>query len=854
MADAPESPRRPTTAQTASHLQYPTLPPLTASVEQWLSHSRPTNNMTSDRLSDAPPKSLSDSWATLSVSDLHSEDGSRSEQTDTGSLIDQTTTSDDVASLDERYSSSDAGEPDEEDNQDEENEEGESDEVQSMSGSQQFPPRFTPVGSSIDDSGLTTRPAFRQSTESIEFVEPENWPEMERVRLKHTIRIFDDPVALDMESRLPSSTNDSILVATVQQTMTKQSLDLDKPFRVLYIGQPEYRNIILDKIGDVLVSSSSTSSQTGSAESSRYHVVPTSFGVGAVPNFAELLPIHVQLVVDECTEATADSSPDQPSTLHLDFKNRPPCRSWWDGTRYRVSSASEWTLPDVAILFVSSRDDATAKQTQRLAHAFLARHGIPEMVISEETLYESATDIVPLNHDSLHMCLESRHPETGETTILQRYPIDLKTFESIAPGQLNRNLASLMELYPSKGHQASADTPNPVKRYSLSHPKKYPLNWMPSHYATRAAELGPMLRLVTLALISVIALSVGYAAMKTMILFFAQWVAGSALSRTFAPVTTPIPTTVMTMANVKQSALSIRPSANVGLLHSQASDSSMVDQITGLTIAASSAPTNPDTFEIQVIGDCHVVIKPPRHLASSKQRPRFNVSVHRYDRALPYELSRLFDDVYTLRLEHEEAYGVLDVTVISKSMPAVNQTTKVDFGTPWLKVANWRRAARLVSSQLTKDLQIAQTGLTEVYGRVSTELQVIMGDVVKRSHILRRDAERLQRESLLARDIVLTQSKQLSQLIARNAIQHFRSASSLLHHRSLRVNQETHERVRDAWNRLGQSAGKVDLRSFMDRMRGVKCATLGRAQSRARQFVGRRAEGSNCSGRDGSNC
>jgi hypothetical protein len=29
-------------------------------------------------------------------------------------------------------------------------------------------------------------------------------------------------------------------MATVQQTMTKQSLDLDKPFRVLYVGQPGF--------------------------------------------------------------------------------------------------------------------------------------------------------------------------------------------------------------------------------------------------------------------------------------------------------------------------------------------------------------------------------------------------------------------------------------------------------------------------------------------------------------------------------------------------------------------------------------------------------------------------------------
>lgn len=789
--------------------------------------------MTSDRISDPPPKSLSDSWADLSVSDVHSEDGNRSEQTDTGSLIDQTTP-DDVASLDGRYSSSEAGGPDEEDRQEDEEAEADQDEVQSTAGSQPGPKLYTQVESAIDDSGLTARPAFRQSAESIEFVEPEKWPEMERVELKHTIRIFDDAVASELKSRLPSNRADWILMATVQQTMTKQSLDLDKPFRVLYIGQPGYRNIILDKIGDVLVSSSSAGSQTSSAESSRYHVVPTSFGVGAVPNFAELLPIHVQLVVDECMEATEDSQQDKPSTLHLTFKNRPPCRSWWDGDQYRVSSTTEWALPDMAILFVSGRDSAAAVQTQQLAHAFLERHGIPAMLISEDPPWDFAGDVIPLNQNSLHMCLESRQPQTGETAVLRRYPIDLKTFESITPGQLNRNLALLMDLYPNKAHKTTADIPRSVEPEPLHDSEKYSHSWIPRLYATQAQELGLVMRLVSLTIISVIALSVGYAAVKTLVFFLAQFMAGSALSRTISPVTTPIPTTSTTLEHVRQTALSKRPSGHVELFHSQ-----MPEQVTGLTLAASSSSADPDAFEIQVVGDCHVVIKPPQTFASSKKHPRFNVSVHRYDQALPHELTRLFDDVYSLRLDREEAYGPVNVTVTAKSKPTVNQTTAVDFGTPWLKAANWRRAAQLITSHLTKDLQIAQTGLTDVYGRLSTDLQVIMGDVVKRSHFLRHDAERLRRESLHARDSVLSRSKQLSEVFTRNAVQQFRSASSVLHSRSLRINREAKGIVSDAWSRLGRSAAKVDLRSMMDRVRSAKCATLDRAQTRARQFMGR---------------
>jgi len=868
MADSPESPRRPTSAHTASHLQYPTFPPLTVSVEEWLSHSRPAN-MTSDRPSDLHVKSLSDSWATLSVSDLHSEDGSRSEQTDIGSLIDQTIP-DDVASLDERYSSSEAEGPDEEDPQDQQDEEAYPDETQSTAGSQLFPKLYPHVGEAIDDSGLTTRP--RQSSQSIEFPEPDKWPETERVQFKHTTRIFAGKVASELKSRLSAwlmrnnavdtidAIVDSILMATVQQTMTKHGLDLDKPFRVLYVGQPEYRNIILDKIGDVLVSNSSTGSQSSSAESSRYHVVPTSFGAGAVPNFAELLPIHFQLVVDECIEAAVDQQQDQPSTLHLTFKNRPSCRSWWDGGKYCVASASEWTLPDMAIIFVSGHDDAAAVQTQRLAHTFLERHGIPAMVISEEPMWEVVGDVIPVNHNSLHMCLESRNSQTGETVLLRRYPIDLATFESITPGQLNRNLASLMELYPNKVHKTTADQ-ELARLRSLIDPERYSPSWIPPSYVSRARDLAPMLRLVALTFFSAIALSIGYVAVKTMVLFLAQFIAGSALSHISSPSVAPIPTTAMTLEGVRQTALSVRPYGQVGLLQSQISDCSIMEQVTGLTTAASSTP---DTFEIQVVGDCHVVIKPPRNLASPKKQALFNVSVHRYGQALPYELSRLFDDVYALRLDLEEAYGPVNVTVIAKSKAPINQTTVVDFGTPWLKITNWRRAARVVSSQVTKDLQVAQsslneiygrlstdlvdiygrisTDLTEIYGHVSTDLQVFAGGAVKRSHALRNNAKRLHIDGLHVRESALSRSRQLS-IFARNAAEQFRSASFFLHKRSSRVNEEAKAIASNAWSLLEKSAVKVNVRSMMDR-----------AQTRARRVTGLRSGNSDRSGGDSSKC
>ncbi|KAG0157538.1 hypothetical protein PDIDSM_4723 [Penicillium digitatum] len=847
MTDDPDSPhRRFLRAQTASSLQYPTLPPLTASVEEWLSRSRPAN-MTSDQLSDHSPKNLSDSWATLSVSDIRSEDGSHSEQTDIGSLIDQAGP-DDVASLDERYSGSEA-EAQDEDNQDDDGIDRE--EVQcTESVSQELPALFAARRTTIDDSTTTTKPSFPHSNDSIEFVEPERWPEVERVELKHTIRTFEGAAASELKSRLPYNSTDSIIMATVQQTMTKQSLDLDKPFRVLYVGHPGFRNIILDKIGDVLVSSSCAGSETSSAESSRYHVVPTSFGAGAVPNFAELLPIHVQLVVDECLEATTDPHADRPNTLSLKFKNRPICISAWTGSGYHETSATDWTLPDVAILFVSSLDDAVAVNTQRLAHMFLERHGVPAMMISEEPLWKMAGEVIPLNHNSLHTCLESRHPVSGETAVLRRYPIDLKTFESITPGQLNRNLASLVSLYPRKAHKVTADTPSLQQRHKFADLEKHPGNWLPPSYATRARELAPTLRLVALTLISAIAISIGYAAVRVLVIFLVQCFAGSALSNASFPVASHAPpTSALTLNRVVQTSISTKSAASVRALHVPSWGNAIPEDVTVPTLSAAKSSGTTNEFEIQVVGDCHVIIKPPHKIALSKKQPQFNVSVHRENKPLTYELSQLFDGVYTLKFNREDAYGLVNLTITTKSKKPISQTMTVDFGSPWLKIINWKRAAQEISSQFAKEIHTAQTGLTEVYGRLSTDLQVIVGDVVKRTHLLRRDAEALHRESLNARDSILSRSKQISEVLTRNTIQRFRSVSSVLQVQSSRLDKEAKGLVHDAWSRLGKSAANLDLHSLTDRVRKFrKCNVLDRAQSRARHLMGfRSGESRDCS-------
>lgn len=255
--------------------------------------------------------------------------------------------------------------------------------------------------------------------------------------------------------------------------------------------------------------------------------------------------------------------------------------------------------------------------------------------------------------------------------------------------------------------------------------------------------------------------------------------------------------------------------------------------------------SDPDKFQIQVVGDCHVIIKPPNSFTSARKQPKFNVSVTRGDKPLSYELSKLFDGVYTLKLDREDAYGLLNVSVATTSKPFLQQVTEVDFGTPWMKIANWKKAAQVVSSRLMKDLSTAQTGLSEVYDRLSMDLQVWMGDAVKRSHFLRREAETLRRDSmqltLETRDAVLSKSKQLSEIIKRGALQQFSTASSTWRGHTTKLNKDAKTFVDDAWKRLlSTSTQRMDLGGLRNRMHEMrKSKALAKAQMRARCLLKR---------------
>jgi len=214
------------------------------------------------------------------------------------------------------------------------------------------------------------------------------------------------------------------------------------------------------------------------------------------------------------------------------------------------------------------------------------------------------------------------------------------------------------------------------------------------------------------------------------------------------------------------------------------------------------------------------------------------------DEKLPYELSRLFDGVYTLRLAREDAYGLMNVSISTKTKPVFDQVTSVDFGTPWLKIASWKKAAQAISSQLLRDLNAAHTGLSDAYIRFSSDLQ-IMSDTVKKAYIARGETKAGSQFSvqrvLETTNAIMVKSKRVSENIRRGAEKRMSIASKQLCEQAQLINGEAMGFANEAWSTMQQHARKLrqstyqfDLTGVAIKLQRVKSPPLATAQNRAR--------------------
>ncbi|KAI9853677.1 MAG: hypothetical protein M1824_001013 [Vezdaea acicularis] len=599
------------------------------------------------------------------------------------------------------------------------------------------------------DNGVAVADEEDAVAASIEFQEPPSFGDGEITAI-HTIRSFDDrETSMIIRNLAIKEPHPQRFAATVRQTMTKQGLAVDGSFRVLYIGDTVAKDAIVSKFGEALaVPLVGMDQQRVHQKSSRFSVVPISeFGSRGSPRVELIDSFGIELIVDECTTAKTTRTNGQNDTVAILVNDS----LWYHSRRGHngayLEPAERYSLPDVAIFYCSDNDSIATRQTRRYTTSFMARHHVPAIFISQSPMYiRQPSDFWAIgqclerNSGSIHLCLESRHADIAGNKIHTRLPIDLHTFLNIDARQMNRNLACITKLYADKGRNrperqipvatAAAVLGEDIEKVS------YDFLGLSQSFQGLRKNTGPGTRVLTL-IVSLAVIVLGGTAITVLAYFTGMSPFGvfepaqDAVQIVMAPTTAlAVPTNVhgivpsvsSNMANYKATVSSLASSATPnGLAIGPQTDLANV-----LLDPSATTPNKSDKFEMHVIGDCHMVLRPPHRFTSLKRAPKLFVKVERNQQPVEVQLSKLFDGVYALKLEREDAYGRMNVSVWTKSKPMIEQTFELDFGTPWLKIASWRKAAQLLSTHLTKDLRSAQIGIQGAFGQITQEIQPVL--------------------------------------------------------------------------------------------------------------------------------
>ncbi len=665
-----------TSTADAVDLRYPQIL-LQASFASLLSSSFPSTSDLKVTTMPASEHSLSESWASLSEADYNLDEDTRSEATGIVSLL-GTTTSEDSQSDEE-----DEQTPDPEGTQ--ENAAAETTEPVELP---------TPVQLSVAQL-RDVRPYDSTSTigapspNAIKFVEPDSWPiGSGRVDLVHTVKIFDEQ---EKAMLWPGVGRGAQLNGTIRMTTSKDTIRRDGPFRLLYSGFPqaaEGRPEILRKIGDVLVASSDVQAQQNT-EASRYHVIPSEFGPGSSPNYAELIPLPFQqMIVDECVDAEVLRKELTHNSIQLKYKSGQSILSFWDSAGYRVSRSSGWSRPDLAIIFVRRGDDLARQLSSGRLNEFTSRHHIPTLVIRDDDEWSTTYDYIVPDRRSLHMNVESR--ATGPIHFV---PIDLSSFINLDAGQLNRHIAYLCAIYSQDADRQRAalkSSPTSEPRETSGDVEKNLSKSIVAQDRTNAFLLKHESTIDKTWQLSIglLLLVLGFSCCREIFVLAASYFGGAASMSSVVPSTTTHATPavipmITTTATVPTSVISIsiigtqiKPSIT-GL-----SAATTNKELTRLVLKAGETYNESSKFQVQILGDGHVVVKAPQRLLEKKKIPKVTISVMRGSVEVPSSTSKLFDGLYTVKIDREHAGGLLNVTIAVKK-PSVTETYELDFGSPW---------------------------------------------------------------------------------------------------------------------------------------------------------------------------
>ncbi|KAG4430650.1 hypothetical protein IFR05_013864 [Cadophora sp. M221] len=585
----------------------------------------------------------------------------------------------------------------------------------------------------------------RPLTQSIEFEEPYNLG-AETVSVKHTVTDLNEDQTANALKGMSLQDQPKRIVVTIRQTMTKQGLSTRDPLRILYVGSHSAKQDVIHKIA-----SSVTASVEGGKRAQRlrqstsqlYNVVPVSaFGSERTPEIELMHSSGYQIKVEDCTFAQNlkfEDAPEKPDVIKLTLDDNFAYHSVPEGQGFMVEP--HWELPHVAIFYCSDGDDIEARRTRTIARKFMSRHGIPSIVISHKQLFERG-QCMSLDQHSIHMCLESRDPNGRGNIIHQRLPIDLASFLNIDARQMNRNLAYLTGLHEPletvsaqnvvKKTDSGLTNPQDLEKtsYSIADSVNFIRNRNGAALLRAVLPVGMLLLSVFVAVFTGIpsyrfsrvaqapAISVNSKIIPAVSISSTASLTSSAPPPSITSVATSLlaKTTVKTVTVTQSIALapgpnslSVVPSMEIGKVP---------------TPAPSSKSSNKSyVCTAELLGDREILIRIPSATKLSwLAKEAMSVNITRNNATVDTERAYSSDEGIVLLLPKKDAYGVLNISIITTKKPRVNETFQVDFGS----TASWQSFLSKLSSYLPEDAIID----SQLFSRLFEPAEHMAGDTL----------------------------------------------------------------------------------------------------------------------------
>ncbi|MCJ1442985.1 MAG: hypothetical protein MMC23_003482 [Stictis urceolatum] len=524
---------------------------------------------------------------------------------------------------------------------------------------------------------------------------------------------------------------DPPLYGYLQMCMSNDRLIVDSPFDILYVGPKEMRSTLIEKIGAALTARNGETPSKVEIDSSRVTVVPVSdFHNDESPEVVLIDSVGVDIEITECRRAWFDErkcpwmSLTNGSKALLSLERTP----FW-GAHYQ---------PHLAIVYIPDLESEEAKSTRLAATELCRRMEFPFLTVSANVVLGTPFT-TKVYTDLLHISVEGygNNKELSDFRSVAKIPIDLATFLSLDAGQLNRNLAysmkkstcrresdtagigrvllNLASASQARCGESVAQFKRDVHEFRDNFPKSLKTLWFSWIAQIRGRPVYYTATLMVLLFLQIVA-----------------WIIQPSImirSSDISPKTFETLNTVM--ANIR---VSETPANHVDQLTPgptpKCTSELLIRDFTSVAdfVQASMSKTTErkDHFRANVLGDSHVIlIREEESTFPVRNTPKVYFAVQRYEKQLVHDVQRVSDGVYVIELPVEDAYGKVNITLWTKSNPRLNETSEVDFGTPWLKISAWLNSAQAMTKQARKDIISARSsifGAVEAVKKTNSDL------------------------------------------------------------------------------------------------------------------------------------